>query len=102
MDAREDFIATSQQPFQIHLSTVKIAFVYLGQAREVVGTKEEEFVLPKPAKLEQAYSHAMTAHPKLSELKETLKLLVNGRWATEDQELNDGDRVTLLPPVGGG
>jgi molybdopterin converting factor small subunit len=103
MDATEEFIATSmQQPFQIHLSTVKVALVYLGQAREVVGTKEEEFVLPKPAKLEQAFSQAMTAHPKLSELKETLKLLVNGRWATEDQELNDGDRVTLLPPVGGG
>ena len=44
----------------------------------------------------------MTAHPKLSELKETIKLLVNGQWATENAELKDGDRVTLLPPVGGG
>lgn len=79
-----------------------MALVYLGQAREVVGTKEEEVVLPKPARLEQVFSQAMTTHPKLSELKETLKLLVNGRWATEDEELKDGDRVTLLPPVGGG
>jgi len=103
MDATEDFIATStQQPLQIHLSTVKIEFVYLGKAREVVGTKEEEFVLPKPAKIEQALSQAFAAHPKLSELKETLKLLVNGRWAQENEELKDGDRVTLLPPVGGG
>ena len=84
------------------MSTVKVALVYLGQAREVVGTREEQFVLPKPAKLEQAFSQAMAAHPKLSELKETLKLLVNGRWATENEELKDGDRVTLLPPVGGG
>jgi len=84
------------------LSSVKVALVYLGQAREVVGTKEEELVLPKPAKIEQAVSSAMAAHPRLSELKETLKLLVNGRWATENEELKDGDRVTLLPPVGGG
>ena len=84
------------------MSSVKVALVYLGQAREVVGTKEEELVLPKPAKIEQAVSSAMAAHPRLSELKETLKLLVNGRWATENEELKDGDRVTLLPPVGGG
>lgn len=84
------------------MSTVKVALVYLGAAREAVGTKEEEFVLPEPAKIEQVVSQAMTAHPKLSELKETLKLLVNGRWAKENEELKDGDRVTLLPPVGGG
>ena len=84
------------------MSTVKVALVYLGQAREVAGTKEEEVILPAPAKVEQAMSKAIFDHPKLSDLKETLKLLINGRWATENAELKDGDRVTLLPPVGGG
>jgi len=84
------------------MTTIKVALVYLGQAREVAGTKEEELVLPAPAKIEQAISQAVTAHPKLSELKETIKLLINGQWATANAELKDGDRVTLLPPVGGG
>jgi len=86
----------------IHVSTVKIALVYLGQAREAAGTKEEELVLPAPAKIEVAISQAIAAHPKLSELKKTIKLLINGQWAAQNAELNDGDRVTLLPPVGGG
>ena len=84
------------------LSTVKVSLVYLGQAREVAGTKEEEVILPAPAKVEQAMSQAISTHPNLLDLKETLKLLINGRWATENAELKDGDRVTLLPPVGGG
>jgi len=84
------------------LSTVKVSLVYLGQAREVAGTKEEEAILPAPAKVEQAMSQAISTHPNLLDLKETLKLLINGRWATENAELKDGDRVTLLPPVGGG
>ena len=84
------------------MSNVKVALVYMGQAREVTGTKEEELTLEAPAKIEQAISQAITAHPKLSELKETLKLLINGQWATQNAELKDGDRVTLLPPVGGG
>jgi molybdopterin converting factor small subunit len=84
------------------VSTVKVALVYLGQAREVAGTKEEELILESPAKIEHAVSQAITAHPKLSELRETIKLLINGQWATQNAELRDGDRVTLLPPVGGG
>ena len=84
------------------MSTVRVALVYLGQAREVAGTKEEELILESPAKIEHAVSRAITAHPKLSELKETIKLLINGQWATQNAELRDGDRVTLLPPVGGG
>ena len=84
------------------MGNVKVALVYLGQAREVAGTKEEEVILQAPAKIEQAISQAISAHPKLSELMQTLKLLINGQWATTDSELKDGDRVTLLPPVGGG
>ncbi len=84
------------------MNTVKVALVYLGQAREVAGIKEEELVLPMPAKIEHAISQAISAHPKLSELKETIKLLINGQWAVPNAELKDGDRVTLLPPVGGG
>lgn len=86
----------------MNVSTVRVALVYLGQAREVAGTKEEELVLQAPAKIEQAVSQAINVHPKLSELKETIKLLINGQWAAQNAELKDGDRVTLLPPVGGG
>jgi len=86
----------------MNMSTVKIAMVYLGQAREVAGTREEELVLQAPANIGQAFSQAITAHPRLSELRETIKLLINGKWATQNAELKDGDRVTLLPPVGGG
>jgi len=84
------------------VSAIKVILVYLGQAREVAGTKEEQLELPAPAKIEQAISRALEAHPKLSELKENLKLLVNGQWAVSNAELKDGDRITLLPPVGGG
>jgi len=84
------------------MSSVRVTVVYLGQAREVAGTKEEELVLSAPARVEHAVSEAVSAHPRLSELKETIKLLVNGQWSTGISELKDGDRVTLLPPVGGG
>jgi molybdopterin converting factor small subunit len=98
----QDFIATSEQVSWFRLSSVKVTVVYLGQAREVAGTKEEDLVLVSPARVEHAISQATNAHPRLSELKETIKLLINGQWASASEELKDGDRLTLLPPVGGG
>ena len=88
--------------FGFRMSSVKVTVVYLGQAREVAGTKEEEVILTTPARVEHAVSQAISAHPRLSELKDTIKLLVNGQWSAGNSELKDGDRVTLLPPVGGG
>ena len=84
------------------MGNVRVIVVYMGQAREVAGTKEEQLDLSNPAIVKNAISQAVNAHPKLSELMETIKLLVNGQWAKEDSELSDGDRLTLLPPVGGG
>ena len=33
---------------------------------------------------------------------ETLIIMVNGKRAALDAELNDGDRIGIFPPVGGG
>jgi molybdopterin converting factor small subunit len=84
------------------MSSVRVTVVYLGQARELAGTKEDQFVLNSPAKVEHAFSQAVNAHPELAQMKENIRPLLNGQWSKESQELKDGDRVALLPPVGGG
>ena len=43
----------------------------------------------------------MALHPSLAEIKQTLSPLVNGKWVSEETELKDGDRVAIVPPVGG-
>ena len=84
------------------LSSVKVTVVYLGQTREVAGTKEDEFLLNEPARVEHAFSQAVSVHPELAKMKEIIRTLLNGQWAAENVELKNGDRVALLPPVGGG
>ena len=84
------------------MSDVKVTVVYMGQAREVAKTKEEQVVLSSPAKVEHAIANVVSTHPNLAELMETIKPLTNGQWTTVDADLKNGDRLTLLPPVGGG
>jgi molybdopterin converting factor small subunit len=79
-----------------------VKVTYFAQARELAGTKEDEFVLTSPPNLNHLLSEIMNAHPKLREIKDVLRSLVNGQAVLEGVDLKDDDRVTLFPPVGGG
>jgi MoaD family protein len=80
----------------------KITVAYFARARELSGISEEQFELIQPTSLQQLLSQILTNHPNLREIERILKALVNGRSVSETTELNDGDRVVLVPPVGGG
>jgi molybdopterin converting factor small subunit len=84
------------------LGVITVTIAYLARARECSGTVEEKLQLNQPASLQQLFSTVMAIHPGLTEIKQTLSPLVNGKWVSEDTELKDGDRVALVPPVGGG
>jgi len=84
------------------LTSVNVTVVYFAQAREFAERAEEEFVLTSPAHVEQLLSAVMKTHPKLSRIRQIIRTMVNGRPVVESDELKDGDRVALLPPVAGG
>ena len=84
------------------MGTVRVIVAYFARARECAGTAEEKLELAHPASLEQLLSRVLAIHPCLAEIKHILRFLVNGIWVSEEAGLNDGDRVTLLPPVRGG
>lgn len=84
------------------LASITVNVAYFAQARELAGTKEDEFVLNDPADMNHLLSEIMNAHPKLQGIRDVLSSLVNGRAVWENVSLNHGDRVTLFPPVGGG
>ena len=84
------------------MGTVKVTVAYFARARECAGTSEEILELTGPASLEQLFSRVTTIHPSLANIKQTLRLLVNGIMVPEKTKLNDGDRVALVPPVAGG
>ena len=84
------------------MGAVTVRIAYFASAREFAGTAEEELELPQPASLQQLFTKVIATHPGLAEIKQILSPLVNGKWVSDDTQLKDGDRVALLPPVGGG
>lgn len=84
------------------MAAVIVTIAYFARARECAGTAEEKLEFTQSTSLQQLFSKVMAIHPNLAEIKQILQPLVNGKWVPVETELKDGDRVALLPPVGGG
>jgi molybdopterin synthase catalytic subunit/molybdopterin converting factor small subunit len=76
---------------------------YYAAARELAGceSSEFEFSAPRIAQVELRQAIAERA-PSLGSLLQRMRLAVNGDFADAALELQDGDRVDVLPPVAGG
>ena len=75
---------------------------YFARARELAGISEEEISLNTGADVEHLLLEVLRIHPRLREIKQIIRTLVNGCVMLSNVPLEEGDRVTLLPAVGGG
>jgi molybdopterin synthase sulfur carrier subunit len=97
---------------------LQISVRFFTSLREIVGKKEETLTFPAHEKvtvegvletLKQRYGKQFVEYvydPKTGEVKGFLQFLVNGKSATTlnglQTELEDGEVLAILPPVGGG
>lgn len=87
---------------QVKQQAIKINVRYFAQARELAGRKEEQLEIVSPSRVQDLISKIMRVHPNLSEMKDDLRVIVNGKMTDENLELNNGDSVVLFPPIAGG
>ena len=94
---------------------MKITIVFFTTLREVVGKKEEEIELNRGitvkellSRLSQKYGKDFVnyVYDEKGDLHGYLQFLVNGKSVTTLQglttRLKDGDKIDIIPPVGGG
>jgi len=81
---------------------VNVKVAYFARARELAGVSEEEITLNPGASVEHLSSEVFRIHPRLREIGQIIRTLVNGCVVLGNVPLKDGDRVTLLPAAGGG
>ena len=85
-----------------YLTEIRVQVVYFGKAREAANASTEMRPLSSPANVRQLLSDVLSAHPAFAGIRQVVQVLVNGRSASENVQLKDGDRVAFVPPVGGG
>jgi molybdopterin converting factor small subunit len=80
---------------------MQVRVVAFAAARELIGSSLD-LALPPEARVRDAWRALERAYPALSAHALSMRLARNGRLATDDEQLNEGDEIAVLPPVGGG
>ncbi|MCO6040446.1 ubiquitin-like small modifier protein 1 [Thermococcus alcaliphilus] len=89
---------------------MKVKVRYFARFRELAGTGEEEIDLPEGSKIRDLVEKIKELHPEFKEEifgedyddSADVNISRNGRYASFDEELKDGDIVALFPPTSGG
>lgn len=82
---------------------MKITLLYFAAVREIVGKDEEEVDLPlSVSSIGDLAAYLPTVHASLAGRLSSVRLARNETFATNDERLEEGDVVALIPPVAGG
>jgi MoaE-MoaD fusion protein len=81
---------------------MRIGIAAFAGLRELLGGSDLNLDLPAGACVGDAWSALELRQPALVSLAASTRLARNGRVASREEVLSDGDELALLPPVGGG
>jgi molybdopterin converting factor subunit 1 len=70
--------------------------------REAVGKSELPFEIDAGSTPRDVLARLRELYPQTQRLSDRLAFAVNASYAPADTVLNEGDEVTLIPPVAGG
>ena len=94
---------------------MRVTVKFFTALREIVGKKEEEFEFSKGTTIREGLKHLSETYGQAfkeyiynekGRIRSHLQFLINGKSITTlkgfETKLEDGDKVAIIPPVGGG
>ena len=81
---------------------MRVRVRFFAEAREALGRAEIERELPCGTTAGELAAQLVRDFPSLRSQMANMKMAVNCKYARAGTELQDGDEVACLPPVGGG
>jgi molybdopterin converting factor subunit 1 len=79
---------------------MKIRLYLFARAREIVGESLIEYEIADGAEVAGLLSQLQAQYPGMAELE--IKVAVNSEYAENNQQLQTGDEVAIIPPISGG
>ncbi len=81
---------------------MKINIRFCGRYKELVGNEEYTLDINSGASIWLVIDRVVKVFPKLEKDKQFMMVLKNNVFTNRDEQIIDGDEITLLPPVVGG
>ena len=85
------------------MALLRVSVLYFAGLRDAVGLAEETIELPSPVQTVGALcDHLAARHRAYAEHRPAVRVARNEAFASDDDRLDDGDVIALIPPVAGG
>lgn len=81
---------------------MQIRIRYFASFREVTGKNEETLEVPERANVAEARSLLLSRYPRLQPIMERSLCAVNRGYVAPETQLQEGDELVFIPPMGGG
>jgi molybdopterin synthase catalytic subunit len=81
---------------------VKVEIQFFSYFKDVAGCSTTTEELPERATVHQLMQRIHERFPKLAPAARSTLIAIDLEYASPDQQLKDGDQVSLFPPVQGG
>ena len=81
---------------------MKIEVQFFSRLRDLAGGSRTELDLPAGATVGDALARIFTTHPAMKTWDAHVLLAVGLDFAPREQELHDGESLSVMPPVQGG
>ncbi len=81
---------------------MRIKVKFFSSFGNLAGTNETEVELSNGATLAQVVEEVLRRYPQLRQFQKYMILSVNNRVAEESTQIQEGDVVGIMPPLGGG
>jgi molybdopterin synthase catalytic subunit len=81
---------------------VRVRVRLFAMQRELVGAREVELSLSRPASVADAWAALVDRVPAIGPGTAFVRFAVNGAWAGPETPLGDRDELAVIPPVSGG
>jgi molybdopterin converting factor subunit 1 len=82
---------------------VTVRILYFAALRDAVGLSEELVLVPHGVRtVGDLAGHLASLHPAYGERRSHVRVARNEAFAADEEALEDGDVIALIPPVAGG
>lgn len=82
--------------------SIQIHLRYFASLREIVGMQEETLNVPEGTSVTRVRVLLLERYPRLEHALARVVCAVNRQYVPSDTQLQEGDEVVFIPPVGGG
>ena len=81
---------------------MKVEIQFFSYFKDIAGCSTVSEEMPERATVHQLMQRIYERFPKLAPAARSTLIAIGLEYATPDQQLKDGDQVSLFPPVQGG